>query len=129
MAHFLVYGRSEFLRGNHGRISDVLHEAAVRTLGLPPDKRFHRFLPLEAWQLVAPSDRSERYLIIEVHLFSGRSLATKKELVRAMMDDLSRALLLSAPDVEVVLFEAPREHWGIRGQHGDELSISYRVET
>lgn len=129
MAHFLVYGRAEFLRAEHLRLSDVIHDAAVRTLELPGDKRFHRFIPLEPWQLVAPADRSERYLIVEVHMFSGRSAATKKALVRALMDDLARACALPAADVEVVLFEAPRENWGIRGQHGDELMLSYPVAT
>ncbi len=129
MAQILVYGRDDFLRSSHAQLSDVIHGAAQRTLALPADKRFHRFIPLEAWQLVAPADRSARYLIVEVHLFTGRSLDTRKALVRALMDDLAQAFSLSPADVEVTLFESPREHWGIRGQHGDELALSYRVET
>ena len=126
--HFKIYGRTEHLRSAHRAIGDVLHRAAVRTLQLPEDKRFHRFIPLAAWQLVAPADRSERYLIIEVNMFSGRSVETRKALIRALMDDLSRELSLSTNDIEITLFESPRENWGIRGQHGDEMQLTYKVE-
>lgn len=128
MAQFKIFGRAEFLRSEHQRISDALHAAAVRSLALPAEKRFHRFLPLESWQLVAPGDRSARYLIIEVAMFAGRSTETRKALVRAIFDELSSALALAQDDIEVTLFESPRENWGIRGQHGDEMKLSYRVE-
>lgn len=129
MAQFKIYGREPFLREHHARISELVHAAAVRSLQLPPDKRFHRFLPLADWQLVAPPDRSERYLILEAYMFTGRSLAARKALIRALMDDLSRELSLSPNDIEITLFESPRENWGIRGQHGDELQLDYKVEV
>jgi len=129
MAQFKIYARGEFLRVEHQRISDVLHGAALRTLLLPPDKRFHRFIPLEPWQLIAPADRSERYLIIETILFSGRSTAVRKALIRAVIDDLSQHLGLDPNDIEITLIESPRENWGIRGQHGDEMQLSYKVEV
>jgi phenylpyruvate tautomerase PptA (4-oxalocrotonate tautomerase family) len=129
MAQFKIYGRSDFLRSAHQRIGDVVHEVAVRALKLPADKRFHRFVPLEPWQLVAPSDRSERYLIIEVMMFSGRSVAAKKALLRGLMDDLAHALALDVNDIEVTIFESPRENWAIRGKHGDELALNYKVDV
>ena len=101
----------------------------MRTLKLPEDKRFQRFLPLAPWQLVAPADRSPAYLIVEVVLFTGRSVETRKALVRALMDDLSRELGLSPNDVEITLIESPRENWGIRGQHGDERGLAYKVDV
>jgi hypothetical protein len=128
MAHFKIYGRHEYLHEHHARISELIHGAAVRSLGLPADKRFQRFLPLESWQLVAPADRSPHYLIIEAYMFSGRSVAVRKALIRALMDDLTRELGLAANDVEITLFESPRENWGIRGQHGDELALNYKVD-
>ncbi len=129
MAHFKIYGRAAFVRAAHAQIGDLVHAAAVRTLRLPQEKRFHRFFPLEGWQLDAPPDRSEHYLLIEALMFSGRSTATKKALVRALMDDLTRELDLAPIDVEITIIEAPRENWGIRGQHGDELELPYDVEV
>jgi phenylpyruvate tautomerase PptA (4-oxalocrotonate tautomerase family) len=129
MAQIKIYGHADFLRAEHARISEFVHGAAQRTLQLPPDKRFQRFLPLEPWQFVAPPDRSPRYLILEVILFTGRSLAVRKALIRALMDELSQGLGLSPNDIEVTLLESPRENWGIRGQHGDEMALNYKVEV
>ncbi|MET0339857.1 MAG: tautomerase family protein [Polyangiales bacterium] len=129
MAQFKIYGRIDYLRQVHRQLGDLVHAAAVRTLKLPDDKRFHRFIGLEDWQLVAPADRSERYLILEVVLFTGRTLAARKALVAALMADLCSGLSLSPNDVEVTLIESPRENWGIRGTHGDELPLPYKVEV
>jgi len=129
MAQFKIYGRTSFLRSAHIAIGEVVHQAAVRTLQLPADKRFQRFLALDDWQLVAPADRGERYLLIEVLMFSGRTLETRKALLRALMDDLTSELQLHANDVEVTIVESPRENWGIRGQHGDEMALGYQVEV
>jgi phenylpyruvate tautomerase PptA (4-oxalocrotonate tautomerase family) len=128
MAQFKIYGHRSYLEASHAAISDIVHAAAVRALKLPDDKCFHRFIALEPWQLVAPSDRSERYLIIELVMFAGRSTDAKKALIRALMDDLASGLELHSNDIEVTIIESPRENWGIRGQHGDELALSYKVE-
>ncbi len=128
MAHFKIYGREEHLREHHARISEIVHGAAVRTLQLPSDKQFHRFFPLAGWQFVAPADRSERYTILEIYMFTGRTKEVRKALLRALMDDLSAGLGLSPTDIEITIFESPRENWGIRGQHGDELVLNYKVE-
>jgi hypothetical protein len=32
-------------------------------------------------------------------------------------------------DLEIVILESPKANWGIRGRIGDELQLSYRVET
>jgi Tautomerase enzyme len=128
MAQFKIYGREEYLRTNHLRISEFVHQAAVRTLKLPSDKRFHRFLPLAGWQLVAPADRTESYLIIEVIMFTGRSTEVRKTFLRTLMDELSQGLGIGTTDIEITILESPRENWGIRGQCGDELVLNYKVE-
>jgi Tautomerase enzyme len=128
MAQFKIYGRTEYLRQVHGQLGELIHEAAVRTLQLPADKRFQRYIGLEDWQLVAPPDRSARYLIIEVLMFSGRSVATKKGLIGALMADIPAGLGIAAVDLEITIVESPRENWGIRGAHGDELTLNYKVE-
>lgn len=129
MAQFKIYGRVDHLRSVHQRLSELIHDAAVRTLQLPTDKRFQRFIALEDWQLVAPADRSERYTLIEVLMFSGRSRETRKALLYALMEDIATGLEIAPADIEITIIESPRENWGIRGQTGDELSLSYKVEV
>ena len=127
MAQFKIYGFSSFLSGNTAQLSDAIHRASTAGLGLPEEKRFHRFLPLEEWQFFAPSDRSEQYLIIEVSMFEGRPLETKKHFYVRLTEELGREGV-SAQDIEVTLTETPRHNWLIRGLPADELELTYRVD-
>ncbi len=127
MAQIKIYGLKSALGGHQREISDAIHAAVVESLAMPLEKRFHRFFALERDEFFFPADRSDNYLILEISLFEGRSVETKKQLIRALFDHLNGAGF--APhDVEITLFETPRASWGIRGQCGDELGLSYKVE-
>lgn len=129
MAQFKVYGRADALRPVRRELSDLLHGAAVDVLGLPEEKRFHRFFPMDPEDFPIPAGRSHRYTVVEVVMFPGRSVATKKAFLRRLFGDAREQLGLEPVDLEVVLLEPPRHDWGIRGLPGDELDLSYRVDV
>ena len=126
MAQIVVYGHAAALRPRIPALSAAIHRATVGVLGLPEDKRFHRFLPLEPDCFLTPADRSEDYIIIEVSMFEGRSPETLKEYVRELYRQTS-GLGIAPIDVEITISTTPRHHWGIRGLPGDELTLDYRV--
>ena len=128
MAQIKIYGLKSALAGRQTEISNAIHCAVVETLALPREKRFHRFLSLENDEFFFPADRSERYLIIEISMFEGRAIETKKRLIRALFAELE-AIGFASQDVEITISETPRCNWGIRGQIGDELGLSYTVEV
>src|SRR4051812_6758029 len=107
-----VYALREQLAGRHRQISDAIQEALVESIGMPREKRAHRFFPLEREELFMPPDRTDAYTLIEVSLMSGRSVESRKKLVRALFDRLARDCGVAEQDVEVVLHEAPPENWG-----------------
>jgi len=127
MAQIKIYGLKSALNGRQRDISDAVHTAVVESLALPLEKRFHRFFALERDDFFFPDDRSENYLILEISLFEGRSIETKKQLIRALFGRLN-GVGIAPQDVEITLFETPRASWGIRGQCGDEMGLSYTVE-
>lgn len=129
MAQIKIYGHSSFLATSGAAISDLVHACAVEALGLPAEKRFHRVLALEPEAFFTPPDRSERYLIIEVIMFSGRSVETKKTFYRLLYERAAAELKIEPIDLEIVILEAPRHDWGIRGRAGDELDLAYQVEV
>jgi phenylpyruvate tautomerase PptA (4-oxalocrotonate tautomerase family) len=129
MAQVKIYGLRERLDPDKPRLSDLIHSCLVDALGLPPEKRFHRFFPLEAEDFVYPSDRSDRYLILEISMFEGRSTEAKNRLYRLLYARIGEALSLAPEDLEITLFETPKENWGIRGKPGDELSLGYKVDV
>lgn len=127
MGQFKIYGHRSFLESGSGAISDAIHSASHHALGLPAEKRFHRFLPLEPWQFIAPEDRTHRDLIIELMMFAGRSVETKKAFYSALLRNLNADCGISAQDIELTITESSRHDWLIRGLPADELTLNYNV--
>lgn len=129
MAQVKIYGLRSQLDPCKAQLSDVVHSCLRDALSLPEAKRFQRFFALEADDFVFPAERSDKYTILEVLMFEGRSAAAKKELIRLLFERFRAELGYNADDLEVTLLETPRANWGIRGLPGDELALSYKVEV
>ncbi len=127
MAQVKVYGLKANLGPIKARLSDVIHQCLVEAFKLPEDKRFHRFIALEPDDFMYPTDRSEKYIIIEVIMFEGRSVESKKQLIGLLYERFASVLDITAKDLEIVMLESPRHNWGIRGLPGDELALNYKV--
>lgn len=128
MAQVKIYGRRDVWDGRQQEISDLVHRSLIEAWKLPEDKRFHRFLLLDPADLICPR-RGERYLIVEILCFTGRSDAAKRDLIRTMYASLVPALDLSTDDLELTIIETPQVNWGIRGVPGDELALPYPVRV
>lgn len=127
MAQVKIFGRRSAWSERRPQLSDSIHAAIVEVLALPAEKRFHRFFLMEEEDFIFPADRGEDYLILELQMFSGRSVETRKQLIRSLFSQLEGDLGLHPQNLEIVIVEAPRENWGIRGKPGDELQLEYKV--
>jgi 4-oxalocrotonate tautomerase family enzyme len=124
-----IYGLRQHLTTEFKpKLSDVIHSCVVEALQFPPDKRAHRFFPLDAEDFYYPEGRSTRYTIVEIYLMEGRSVETKKRLIRLLGDRTQKELGFAPADLEVMIIESPKSHWGFRGQLGDEISLNYKVD-
>jgi phenylpyruvate tautomerase PptA (4-oxalocrotonate tautomerase family) len=128
MSQVIVYGNTDHLAQHRAALSDTIHSCLVDAIGLPADKRFHRFIRLDREDFLYPADRSERYTIIEISMFEGRGTETKKALIRLLFERLQAECGISPQDVEITIVETPCANWGIRGLPGDQLGLSYKVE-
>ncbi|WP_336214587.1 tautomerase family protein [Nonomuraea sp. LPB2021202275-12-8] len=124
MAQVKVYGRRDVWAGRQREVSDLLQSCLVSAWGLPEEKRFHRFVLLDAEDFICPQ-RGDGYLIIEVVCFTGRSDYAKRSLIRTIYQTLP----FPAADVEITIIEMPQVNWGIRGVPADELTLTYKVEV
>lgn len=129
MAQVKVYALASNLGMCKAKLSEVIHGCLVDALALPVEKRFQRFFPLTADDFIFPEDRGNRYTILEIQLFEGRSQAAKKALIRLLFERFASELGYDVNDLEINLIETPRENWGIRGLPGDELMLAYEVEV
>jgi phenylpyruvate tautomerase PptA (4-oxalocrotonate tautomerase family) len=131
MAQIKIYGIGEYLNPIKERMSAAIHACVVEALQFPPDKRAHRFFPLDRSDFYMPAGqgRTDRYTIIEISLFEGRTAQTKKRLIHLLFARLDAELGIAAADVEITITETPRQNWGFRGQAGDETGLDYKVEV
>ena len=129
MSHVRIYGHRESLATNRDALSRCIHSCLMDALGLPESKKFQRFFPLASEDFVHPDDRSVRYTIIEISMFSGRSEETKRKLIRLLFERIEQEVGITPQDVEITIFESPAANWGIRGKCGDELALNYDVNV
>lgn len=127
MGQIKIYGHEAFVSEMRDAISDAVHACTVSVLGLPEGKRFHRFFGLKQEDFIHPDDRTEKYLIIEVSMISGRTTETKKDYIRALIRSLNEQCGIPVNDIEITLLESPQENWGIRGLPVDELKLNYKI--
>ncbi|HLP41383.1 MAG TPA: tautomerase family protein [Fibrobacteria bacterium] len=129
MAQVKIYGLKQSLERIRTDLSEIIHHGLVEELGLPRDKKFQRFLPLDPENFLFPSDRTAAYTIIEISMFEGRSEERIKGLLKRIMEESAKRLDLHPNDLEITVFQTPKYAWGIRGKTGDELALSYKVNV
>ena len=129
MAQVKIYASDAHIDANRERISALIHRVLMATVGLPEDKRFHRFIPMAPENFLYPRGRSAGYTIIEISMFEGRSAEAKKNLLNGLMGGFVEDFGMSADDVEITIFETPRANWGIRGQIAADLVLDYKVDV
>jgi phenylpyruvate tautomerase PptA (4-oxalocrotonate tautomerase family) len=125
----IVYGIAERLDPIKRRLSDAIHGCLKAVLGLPEDKRAHRFIPLHRDNFFYPGGRSDAYTVIEINMLSGRTEQTKKALIMRLFSVLEAEVGLAPIDVEITIHEQPPHCWGFRGLTGDEARLSYEVKV
>jgi 4-oxalocrotonate tautomerase family enzyme len=62
-------------------------------------------------------------------MFEGRSIETKKQLIRLLFDRVCQQADRKPNEVEVTITEPPKHNWGFRGSPGDEVSLTYKVDV
>jgi len=128
MVQTKIYGLREHLDPIKSELSDIIHSCIMDALQYPSDKRAHRFFPLDASDFFYPAGRTNRYTIIEFSMIEGRSVETKKQLIQLLFERV-QSLGISTQDLEMTIFETPKQNWGFRGLPGDEHQLNYKIEV
>jgi len=126
----VVYGIRDRLNPIKAKLSDVIHGCMQTVLGMPEDKRAHRFVPLDREDFYYPGGRSEAYTVIEINMMSGRQPETQKALIKALFTEIESKLSIAPVDVEITIKEQEPHQWGFRGMTGDEANdLKYKVNV
>ncbi len=126
----VVYGIDEQLNPVKRRLSDVIHSCMQSVLGMPEDKRAHRFVPLSKEDFFYPGGRSDAYTVIEINMMKGRHVETQKLLIKTLFSRIHSELGITPVDIEITIKEQEKYQWGFRGITGDEAAdLKYKVNV
>jgi len=129
MSQVKIYGVADKLNPIKQKLSAVIHSCVMDALGMPADKKAHRFFPLEKENMFLPGGRTDAYTIIEISMISGRTVETRKKLIRLLFDRIKDQIGIEYMDLEVCIYESPACNWGFRGMHGDEIKLNYEINV
>ena len=93
---------------------EAVHSAMVEALKIPHWDRTVRLVVHEPHRFAVPPGRSDRYTVIDIDLFAGRSQTAKKNLYQSIVRNLAK-FDIPSDHVKVLLRESHAENWGIRG--------------
>jgi phenylpyruvate tautomerase PptA (4-oxalocrotonate tautomerase family) len=125
--------RIEIRRGwpasDRKRLLDAIHRALVDAFDIPEDDRTQRLTEHDPEGFEVPPGRSDRYTLVEITAFPGRSLEAKRRLYAEIVRNLGE-VGVPEDDVSIVLNEPAMENWGIRGgQPASEVDLGFRVDV
>lgn len=125
-----IYGIREHLVPVREALSEAVNESISQAFAFPRERKLQRFFPMDAADFFyPPHERSARYTIIEIETFQGRSKETLKELVRQIYQRVPAATGIEPRDIDVIVSEQPRHAWGLMGENGDEINLTYKVNV
>ena len=111
-------------------IVEGVRGALSEALRAPPEDPLVRLAeyPAEHFTLPYPDRHSDRFTLVEVTMFAGRSMETKRRLYDAVVRRLGAAGV-PAEDVLIVLHEPPMNDWAVNGGiPAGEADVGFEVE-
>ena len=131
MPSVLIEVRKSYAPEQETALMEAVHAALVSAFRILSTDRNVRLVAHEPHRFACPPNLAQPalYTHISVDAFAGRSLAAKRALYRAIVENLA-ALGIPRDHVKILLRELPRENWGIRGgQAAIDVELGFKVEV
>jgi len=105
-----------------------IHDALMSVLEIEEDDRFQRLYELDTDCFERRAAKTEKFTMIELTLFPGRSKDIKRNIIKEITRLLSERLEIQATDVIIIMQEPPLDNWGCYGEQGSELEFKYKKD-
>ncbi len=131
MPSVLIEVRQSYAPEQEVALMNAVHSALREAFKILPGDRNVRLIVHEPHRFACPPDREkpELYTHISIDAIAGRSLEAKRNLYRAIVNNLE-ALGVPKSHVKILLREIPLSNWGIRGdQAGCDVELGFKVEV
>lgn len=95
---------------------DEVHAGLVRAIQVEDWDRFQRLFEIEDSFFERSESKTDRFTMIEITMFKGRTKEQKAAIYREITEGLERRLGIAPTDVFIVIHELPDEDWGLAGR-------------
>ncbi|MGH7858428.1 MAG: tautomerase family protein [Candidatus Binatia bacterium] len=110
-------------------VFDAVHAALVTAFRIPETDRHQRILEHAPEDFEIPPGKGDRYMVVEIDAFAGRSIDAKRLLYKEIVTGLAAAGI-PPEDVLIVVRDIPRESWGVRGgQAGTDVDLGFEIDV
>jgi hypothetical protein len=110
-------------------VIDAVQSALREALKIPESDRTLRLIEHLPSHFAVPPGRGDRFTLVEITMFSGRSMDAKRTLYQAIVRNLV-PLGVPALDIKITLIETPPENWGLRGgMPASEIDLGFKIDV
>ncbi len=129
MPNVTIEVRRHYTTAEEEAIIAAVYSALMEGIKTPEWDRTVRLVAHEPHRFAVPPGRSDRYTLVEIDLFPGRSIEAKRALYQALVRNLGK-LGIPSDDVKVLLRESGAENWGIRGGvPASEVDLGFKIDV
>lgn len=108
---------------------ETTYQCLKRTFGVSNEELQARYIHYSEEDFRAPGDKPE-YLQVNITVFKGRTLETKRRLYKELSNALAELLAIAPSSVLILLDEHDAVNWGMQGGiPASEIDFGYSVNV
>lgn len=120
--------RAGWIGDRHEALIAAVQRALVDGIRIPEQDRDIRIIEYPAHGFAPPPGRGASYTVVEVAMFTGRSIEAKRRLYAALTRELA-TFGVAASDLKVIVHDVPRENWGLGGKSAVDIELGFKVDV
>jgi phenylpyruvate tautomerase PptA (4-oxalocrotonate tautomerase family) len=112
------------------KLLDSIHSALVESFKIPDDDRIQRLYEIEPDNFETVPGKTDKYTLIELTVFKGRSVEAKRKLYSTIVEKLNESLNIDGSDILIAINELPLENWGVRGgKAAIDIDFGFKIDV
>jgi len=131
MPSVLIEVRRQYSEAEEIALIEAVHLALRDAFKILPGDKNVRLVVHAPHRFAYPPEREkpEFYTHISIDAFAGRSLEAKRNLYKAIVNNLE-PLGIPKDHVKILLREIPKENWGIRGGRAAiDVTLGFKIDV
>lgn len=130
MPNITIEVKKQYGEQDECRLIDAVHDAVVHSLHTPITDKVIRLIVHPPHRFASPAGTDDRYTLINLDMFPGRSVIAKKSLYKAVIGNLS-SFGIPAGQIKIVIHDSESlDNWGIRGGFpASEVDLGFKVDV